>query len=137
MPSRSWRRAQSLREQSHVLQGLQESDSRRLALPLERFLLKLAMEAIMDVREIMTTPAHTIGVDDTLNCAAKLMREPALGCLPVIDDHGAVVGMISLDDIAHASRKPVLDPTPRFTADELGDVYDATSGRSKHQREHS
>ena len=44
------------------------------------------------------------------------------------------IGMISLDDLAHASRQPVIDPTPGLTTDELGDVYDATSGRSKHER---
>jgi CBS domain-containing protein len=154
----------------------------------------------MDVREIMTSPVVTIGGSDTLNCAAKLMREHALGCLPVVDDEGALVGiltdrdialsaheygealwrlpvsqsmrapvhicratdeidvavhlmrehrirrlpvvdvaarpvgMISLDDIAHASRQPILDPVPGLTADELGDLYDATSGRSKHTR---
>jgi CBS domain-containing protein len=157
----------------------------------------------MDVREIMTSPPHTIGAEDTLNCAVKIMREHALGCLPVINDDGQLmgiitdrdialgaheygealwrlriadsmhipvytchaeddlevavrlmrehrvrrlpvvdgankpVGMISLDDIAHASRQPVLEPTPGLTTDELGDVYDATSGRSKHKRARS
>lgn len=152
----------------------------------------------MDVREIMTTPVQTLGPEDTLNCAVKLMRDHAIGCvpivgsdgklvgvltdrdislaayelgealwrlriadsmrptvftcrgddsiesaarimrahrvrrLPVIDDAGKPVGMISLDDLAHASRVPVIDPTPGLTADELGDIYDATSGRSKH-----
>jgi CBS domain-containing protein len=154
----------------------------------------------MDVREIMTSPALTVGAEDTLNCAAQLMREHALGCLPVVNEAGVLmgiitdrdialgaheygealwrlriadsmhvpvytcradddlevavrlmrqhrvrrlpvvdrdgkpVGMISLDDIAHASRQPVLEPTPGLTSDELGDVYDATSGRSKHKR---
>lgn len=154
----------------------------------------------MDIREIMTTPVQTVSTEDTLNCAAKLMREHALGCLPVVASDGKLVGvltdrdialsahvygealwklrvdesmhapvwtcrasddigkavqvmrehrvrrlpvvderqrpigMISLDDIAHASRQPVLDPTPGLTADELGDLYDATSGRGKHER---
>jgi CBS domain-containing protein len=152
----------------------------------------------MDVREIMTTPVQTLGPEDTLNCAAKLMRDHALGCvpivgtdgklagvltdrdislaayefgealwrlrisdsmhtpvftcraddsieaaarimrqhrvrrLPVVDGANRPIGMISLDDLAHASRVPVIDPTPGLTADELGDIYDATSGRSKH-----
>lgn len=154
----------------------------------------------MDVAELMTHPVRTVCTDDTLNCAAKLMRDHALGCLPVVDDRGRLagmltdrdialsayetgealwrlrvdesmktpvytvrpaddiaaaarvmrehrvrrlpvvddeekpVGMISLDDLAHASRQPVLEPTPGLTTDELGDVYDATSGRSKHAR---
>ena len=154
----------------------------------------------MDVQEIMTAPVQTLNPEDTLNCAAKLMRDQALGCVPVVDRNGALVGvltdrdialsaheygealwklriadsmhtpvytcrsdddietaatimrkhrvrrlpvvdaankpigMISLDDLAHASRVPVIDPTPGLTADELGDTYDATSGRSKHER---
>jgi CBS domain-containing protein len=152
----------------------------------------------MDVREIMTTPVQTLNPEDTLNCAAKLMRDQALGCvpivsldgkligvltdrdialsayeygealwklriadsmhtpvytcraddgietaarlmrehrvrrLPVVDGGGKPIGIVSLDDLAHASHVPVIDPTPGLTADELGDIYDATSGRSKH-----
>src|SRR5260370_40730740 len=54
----------------------------------------------MDVREIMTTPVQPIGGEDTLNCAAKLMRDHALGCLPVTDDNGALVGILTDRDIA-------------------------------------
>lgn len=155
----------------------------------------------MDVRELMTAPVRAVGIEDTLNCAARMMRDFALGCLPVVDDTGRLVGiltdrdialsaheagealwrlrvadsmhspvytvhpdddiamaarvmrrhrvrrlpvvegerpvgMISLDDLAHASRQPVLEPTPGLTSDEIGDVYDATSGRSKHARPH-
>ncbi len=154
----------------------------------------------MDVREIMTTPVQVLGTEDTLNCAAKMMRDHAVGCLPVVDGggkltgiltdrdialsayelgealwrlrvadsmhrpvfsvradediaaaahimrehrvrrlpvvdgNGTPIGMISLDDLAHASRQPVLDPTPGLTTDEIGAVYNATSGRSKHER---
>ncbi|MDB4969026.1 MAG: hypothetical protein JWN44_4715 [Myxococcales bacterium] len=154
----------------------------------------------MDVREIMTSPLQALGPEDTLNCAAKTMRDHAVGCLAIVDDAGKLagiltdrdialsayehgealwqlrivdsmsrqvwtcraedgvdqaarimrehrvrrlpvldaagkpIGMISLDDLAHASRQPILDPTPGLTTDEIGDVYDATSGRSKHER---
>jgi CBS domain-containing protein len=154
----------------------------------------------MDVREIMTAPVRTLGPHDTLNCAAKLMREHAVGCVPIVDEGGKLegiltdrdialgahvggealwrlriadhmkapvftcraddplevaartmrahrvrrlpvvdaagrpVGMISLDDLAYASRQPILDPTPGLTADEIDDVVHATSGRSKHAR---
>lgn len=154
----------------------------------------------MDVRELMTSPAHTLLASDTLSYAAKLMRDHAIGCVPIVDEAGALVGiltdrdimlaayewgealwklpirqsmrapvqacradddvdraahtmrdhrlrrlpvvdgqqrpigMISLDDLAWASRQPILDPTPGLTSDELGGLYDATSGRSKHAR---
>jgi CBS domain-containing protein len=163
---------------------------------LERFVLDDVAEVPMDVRELMAVPVLTVGTADTLNCAAKLMRDHAVGCLPVVDEHGELagiitdrdialgayqygealwrlrvdehmrapaytcradddiavaarlmrehrvrrlpvvadkrpIGLISLDDLARASREPVLDPTPGLTSDELGDLYDATSGRSK------
>jgi len=154
----------------------------------------------MDVREIMITPVQTLSTEDTLNCAARMMRDFAVGCLPVVDESGKlagiltdrdialsayelgealwklrvvdsmhkpvfscraedgieeaarimrhhrvrrlpvvdatgkVIGLISLDDLAHASRQPVIDPTPGLTTDEIGDVYNATSGRNKHAR---
>ena len=152
----------------------------------------------MDVREIMTSPVHVLSTEDTLNSAAKMMRDHAVGSLAVVDNTGKLtgiltdrdialsayelgealwrlrvadsmhrpvwsvradadvgeaarimrehrvrrlpvvdaantpIGMISLDDLSHASRQPVLDPTPGLTTDEIGDVYNATSGRSKH-----
>jgi len=159
-----------------------------------------ALEATMDVQEIMTAPVQTLDPEDTLSCAAKLMRDRALGCVPIVSAAGVLVGVltdrdialgayeygealwklriadsmhtqvhtcradddietaarimrnnrvrrlpvvdganrpigiVSLDDLAHASRVPVIDPTPGLTADEIGDLYDATSGRSKHER---
>lgn len=155
----------------------------------------------MEVRELMTTPVQTLTIDDTLNCAAKMMRDHAIGCvpivnregelvgiltdrdialaayeigealwrlridasmhtpvhtcradddidlaakmmrahrvrrLPVIDAVGKPLGVLSLDDLVHAARQPVLDPTPGLTSDELGGIYDATSGRSRHARQ--
>jgi len=155
----------------------------------------------MDIRELMTAPVQALGPEDTLNCAAKLMGDAAIGCiaivdggklvgiltdrdiaigaytvgealwrlriadhmrtpvyscrasddiavagrmmrdkrvrrLPVLDENDTLVGMISLDDLVHASQQPVLDPTPGMNADELDAVVDATSGRSKHQPAH-
>lgn len=155
----------------------------------------------MDIRELMTAPVRTLCPEDTLNCAAKLMGDEAIGCLPVVDDgklvgiltdrdialgaytvgealwrlrvadhmrtpvftcqasddiaaaartmrqervrrlpvldeNDKLVGMISLDDLVHASQQPVLDPTPGMNADEIDAVVEATSGRSKHQPAH-
>jgi CBS domain-containing protein len=54
----------------------------------------------MDVREIMTAPVHTLTTEDTLNCAAKLMRDHAVGCLPVVDPENHLVGILTDRDIA-------------------------------------
>jgi CBS domain-containing protein len=82
----------------------------------------------------MRRPVYSCHAGDGLEVALRLMREHRIRRLPVVDAAHKPIGMISLDDIAHASRRAVLDPTPGLTADELGDIYDATSGRSKHLR---
>ncbi len=97
-------------------------------------------EALWKLRiaDSMHVPAYTCHADDAIETAAHLMREHRVRRLPVVDAADKPIGIISLDDLAHASHRPVLDPTPGLTTDELGDVYDATSGRSKHSsRSHS
>ena len=49
----------------------------------------------MDVREIMSSPVRVLDPEDTLNCAAKLMREAAVGCVPIVDGSGALVGILT------------------------------------------
>jgi CBS domain-containing protein len=154
----------------------------------------------MDVRELMSRPVQTVYTSDTLNCAAKFMRDHAIGCipvvaedgrlagiltdrdialaahevgealwklrvdshmrspvytcgpldgvdaamrvmrehrvrrLPVIDSEGRPIGLLSLDDLVHASRQPILEPEPGLTADEIDDTVEAVSGRSRHAR---
>jgi CBS domain-containing protein len=54
----------------------------------------------MEVRELMTAPAHTIAPSGTLHDAAGLMRSHAIGCVLVVDDGGALTGMLTDRDIA-------------------------------------
>ena len=86
------------------------------------------------VADSMHKPVWSCAAGDGIETAARLMRQHRVRRLPVLDEGGKPVGMISLDDLAHASRQPVIDPTPGLTTDEIGDVYHATSGRSKHER---
>ena len=44
----------------------------------------------------------TIAADRTIERAAKIMADNKVGCLPVIDDDGAVEGIVSEVDILHA-----------------------------------
>lgn len=86
------------------------------------------------IADHMKSPVYTCRADDSIEVAARTMRTHRVRRLPVIDAAGRPIGMISLDDLAYASRQPILDPTPGLTADEIDDVVDATSGRSKHVR---
>lgn len=60
----------------------------------------------MRVADIMTQPAITIGPDAPVHEAARLMAERGVSGLPVVDDHGDLVGIISDGDL-------VVRPRPR------------------------
>ncbi|HVX30205.1 MAG TPA: CBS domain-containing protein [Nitrolancea sp.] len=50
-------------------------------------------------RELMTSPVVTVKQDDTVQNVATLMYEKRLNALPVVDDDGALVGIVSRADI--------------------------------------
>lgn len=59
------------------------------------------------VGKIMSSPAHVIRDDDTIEAAARLMLSRRISALPVIDATGALVGMITTTDCLLASLSPV------------------------------
>lgn len=52
-------------------------------------------ESTVRVTEIMSSPAITIQPDATLADAARLMLDHKIGCLPVVDADGMVVGILT------------------------------------------
>ena len=57
----------------------------------------------MRVEKVMTPKVWSCCPDDSLNHAAWAMWERDCGCIPVVDDQGSVVGMITDRDIAMAA----------------------------------
>jgi acetoin utilization protein AcuB len=55
-------------------------------------------KAIPTIQKFMTTAPHTVGADQTLAQAQKMMKEYSIRHLPVLEG-GAVVGIISEHDI--------------------------------------
>jgi signal-transduction protein with cAMP-binding, CBS, and nucleotidyltransferase domain len=51
------------------------------------------------VRNVMTCPVETIRDDDGLYRATQRMMELRVRRLPVVNKHGSLVGLISLDDL--------------------------------------
>lgn len=75
-------------------------------------------------RDLMSSPPITIGPDATTSEAAHLMRERSLKHLPVTDDHGRVVGMLSRIDLLASflrSDDAVADEVTHFLAARLPD----------------
>ncbi len=67
------------------------------------------------VASIMHGKLITIGPDDPLEEAARLLYEHKIGCLPVLDD-GRMIGIITTTDIFHAFMRAIgaLDPSTRI-----------------------
>ena len=49
--------------------------------------------------EIMTSPAVTIGPSQTLGQAARLLHRKHIGRLPVVDDDGRLIGIVTRSDL--------------------------------------
>ncbi len=53
----------------------------------------------LSVADVMTTRVHTCSMDDTLEAAARVMREHDVGAVPVVDEHGHAIAMVTDRDI--------------------------------------
>ncbi|MBN2801113.1 MAG: CBS domain-containing protein [Deltaproteobacteria bacterium] len=56
------------------------------------------LKATVNVAKIMHTKVRTIGPDDPLTEAARLLRHGPWGCLPVVDEEGHLVGILTEAD---------------------------------------
>ncbi len=57
----------------------------------------------MNVSDLMSTAVKSCGMGDSLERAAQIMWESDCGIVPVVDDDGRVVGMITDRDICMAA----------------------------------
>ena len=74
----------------------------------------------MRARDIMTSPVHTIGPDATVESAVQRLTAESITALPVVDDDGELVGMVSEGDLLW-HRVPA-DPTAHLRRDLRHDV---------------
>jgi CBS domain-containing protein len=57
------------------------------------------------VQEVMTTDVSTIGPDRPVRDAVEMMLRKRIGCLPVVDTDGSVLGLLSESDcMRHLAR---------------------------------
>jgi len=71
---------------------------------LAREVLRSTFDAPAD--ELMTSPVHTMGGDRTASEAAALMLEKRIGCLPVVDGDGRLIGILTESDLS--GTRPVI-----------------------------
>jgi len=65
-----------------------------------------AEPAVETVAEVMTEPVVTITPDATISEAARVMSHRKVKRLPVVDDDGNLIGVISRADVVNAFTKP-------------------------------
>ena len=63
----------------------------------------------MQVREIMSSPAITVSPDTKIRDVARIMRENVISGVPVVDENGALLGVITELDLI-ARNAPVHEP---------------------------
>jgi CBS domain-containing protein len=60
----------------------------------------------MTAGDLMTSPAVTVGPDDTVEHAARLMYARDIGRLPVVDASGRLIGIVSRTDLLAVFDRP-------------------------------
>jgi len=71
------------------------------------------------VRDMMSSPAVTVGIDTGIKDATQLLARHAITALPVLDSSGALIGVISEADVlqdAYLGDNPLQDPPARTAA---------------------
>jgi CBS domain-containing protein len=64
---------------------------------------------MLSVEEIMTREPYTLGPDDTLADARKLMAEHHIRHIPIVSGDGTLVGLVSQRDVLAAEDSTVLN----------------------------
>ncbi|MCK8824121.1 CBS domain-containing protein [Fuchsiella alkaliacetigena] len=59
----------------------------------------------MLAKEIMTTEVITVGAEETVKEAAKILSENKISGLPVLDDEGQLIGIITEQDLIVRNKK--------------------------------
>ena len=81
----------------------------------------------MKISEIMTKNVTSIGKDESLSAAAQRMWDCDCGVIPVVDDQGRAVGMITDRDICMAAWSRDCAPSGLSVADAMSRELDACS----------
>ncbi len=68
----------------------------------------------MKAKEIMTKDPDCLRGDDTARHAAQVMRDRDCGCVPVVDDAGKVVGIVTDRDLAVRGIASGKDPSTKL-----------------------
>ena len=57
----------------------------------------------MEARDVMVSPVITVQPNSTVQEVARIFLERRISAVPVVDDHGQLVGIVSEGDLMHRS----------------------------------
>jgi CBS domain-containing protein len=77
------------------------------------------------IRDVMSTPVRSCQAKASLAAAEATMREAQVHRLPVVDEGGWLLGVISLADIARAAAREAGAKRPRVSATKVGETLAA------------
>jgi CBS-domain-containing membrane protein len=58
----------------------------------------------MNARDVMSKPVVSVHPDTPLREVAQLLLDKGISAMPVVDDKGALIGMVSEDDLIRPDR---------------------------------
>lgn len=64
------------------------------------------------VQDVMSSGPHTISADEPVDAAVRLLLSRHISALPVVDDDGALQGIITTTDCLLALQPELAPPTP-------------------------
>ncbi len=85
-----------------------DAHARLIGIVSDRDLLRGAANGKTTIAEVMTRSPVTVGPDRPAHIAAELMLQNKFGALPVIEDDGRLVGVITETDFMRVARSALL-----------------------------
>lgn len=81
--------------------------------------------AELRVSEAMSKQVLGCRPSDSVSAAEKVMAQAQIRRLPVLDEQGALVGIVSLSDVARQAEREMVEAKPEISEMEVGDTLAA------------
>ena len=88
----------------------------------------------MQARDVMVSPVITVGKSATVRDVAKILLEKRISAVPVVDDAGKVVGIVTEGDLIHRAEAGTERPYSWWVHFLAGDATIAADYAKSHAR---
>jgi predicted transcriptional regulator len=107
-----------------------DADGRAIAMITDRDICMAALFQggplrALKVRDAMSQSLHTCKPSDSISACESVMRSQQVRRLPVVDENGRVIGILSLNDVALEAETEAALPKKEVTLGEVGGTLGA------------